>query len=542
MNRRIPNSIRSKISKKYIDWAEKLPRMVKQEDSIGALSDAPANANGSTQASPKFYSESIAYLQWVREEQRNEAEKTFKETRLPQGVEVELLFFRLIEIFHVEDFERLHTGIRRLFPRSNYDLLYEDFSSRFWETAGPLRLGGGMRLGVIAQNNTTWIGKARDRVMPELPQEVHYIDLTLHKVLPSVFVVTFDVHLTQVATDRILALHNSQYLPSISFLHLFPLRGDRTGYTGTTSEREMQQAIKSYLNHLYSRVEACIKPFLSGYFLQQPVDTIATLPVFEVYTLQGISEEAQIDNLWNGSARRWGDSFSFNFLSDVFSDNKVIFSSTERHRWPSDVPLYRPVYHTIVLRELFLHSIDTSLFGGDEKHAIKRHIQDMLTQLLPSLATFEFIRAAERNVSRLKQLALKRMKYRTRWETYIRINNDIQQEYMLLERVTTEFELWINLIQRMTQIGLELEAVGLVKTNPVSNLSNDLIKGIRFRTNHLKQQLEHVKTWFSNYITVRNMVVMYRIQWVILWLTIIVGIATIVGVVVSWENFLEFLQ
>jgi hypothetical protein len=80
MKLRIPDKIRSTLGRKYLDWAEVLPKSNK-----GA----------------------IALLQITRRHQKKRSKRAYERSRPPQGSELEYLGFRLIEMFHIEDSEQL---------------------------------------------------------------------------------------------------------------------------------------------------------------------------------------------------------------------------------------------------------------------------------------------------------------------------------------------------------------------------------------------------------------------------------------------------
>ncbi len=88
-------------------------------------------------------------LQHIREHQRSRSEDEFKRSRPPEGTKIEHLYFRLIEIFHIEEFDKLLEGLIRLFPGLQDDYRNKDFSSDFRNLAGTIAGGGMHRLGFI---------------------------------------------------------------------------------------------------------------------------------------------------------------------------------------------------------------------------------------------------------------------------------------------------------------------------------------------------------------------------------------------------------
>ena len=93
MRIRIPKKYQARLSKVYLDCAEMLPR---------------------------FGGGPISTLQLHREHQREDAEDTYQRTRLPEGIKVQYLFFRLFELFQIEDFEQLQK-LLGIFPPRDID-------------------------------------------------------------------------------------------------------------------------------------------------------------------------------------------------------------------------------------------------------------------------------------------------------------------------------------------------------------------------------------------------------------------------------------
>ena len=55
--------------------------------------------------------------------------------------------------------------------------------------------GGWSNIGTLCREKP-WLGILQARIVPELPEEVQRVDISVHKVLPSAVVVALDVHLS----------------------------------------------------------------------------------------------------------------------------------------------------------------------------------------------------------------------------------------------------------------------------------------------------------------------------------------------------------
>jgi hypothetical protein len=64
----------------------------------------------------------------------------------------------------------------------------------------------------------------------------------------------------------------------------------------------------------------------------------------------------------------------------------------------------------------------------------------------------------------------------------------------------------------------------------IVNLYNAQSRSIDYNLEQLDSQLQYVTTTFEKYLETRNMEVMHRLQHRVFWFTIIVTVATIIGV------------
>src|ERR1043166_2761757 len=106
--------LRTAVSKKYLDWAEKLPA---------------------------FKGGGINVLQVTRRFDRKEANDHGDRTKPPTGASIEFPYFRLIEIFTIEEFDSLRDGLLRLFPQLSDPLIGQDFASSFGQRADAIKGG-----------------------------------------------------------------------------------------------------------------------------------------------------------------------------------------------------------------------------------------------------------------------------------------------------------------------------------------------------------------------------------------------------------------
>ncbi|MEL6930790.1 MAG: hypothetical protein AAFO95_19485, partial [Cyanobacteria bacterium J06600_6] len=104
----VPDKIRLKLAKKYLDWAETLPQ---------------------------FQGGTIAWLQEIRKHQRERSEYSRNEYKIPENTSVEYSFFSLAELFFIEDVKQLKNNLLKLFPDLDSSTKDKKFSNEISDLA-----------------------------------------------------------------------------------------------------------------------------------------------------------------------------------------------------------------------------------------------------------------------------------------------------------------------------------------------------------------------------------------------------------------------
>ena len=198
MKFRVPEKVRITLGRKYLDWSENLP---------------------------KFGGGWIREFQDLRQHQRETSEEDYKRSRPPEGTAIEHLSFRLVEVFHLEEFDKLRDGLIRLLPELASEVSVKNFADEFERRADSMSGTSSQVLGYLVRDKKAlFLGFSPFRQIRELPPEIRSIKVELFKILPAVFAVTFDVHLTDEATARLVSLQDRRYLPTTRFERLIPWR------------------------------------------------------------------------------------------------------------------------------------------------------------------------------------------------------------------------------------------------------------------------------------------------------------------------------
>ena len=504
---KIPNKFRLALARKYLDCAEVLP---------------------------KFGGGPIAMLQSVRERQRKGAKRAYERSRPPQNTRIELLSFRLIEVFPVEEIDRLRGVILRYFPSLDDDLRHKLFSDDLRYQAENLFGTAWWNLGFLVRDFKGRFFGGQVCPMEKLPPEVDYIQVGLSKISPSLFVVTLDVHLENVATETLLRMQDAKYLPEIRFRRLLPVGIRGYAHSRVMADAVMRKTILSWLKELQGKVETSVKPFVSGYFTSQSEDKLARLPSIKVYAIKGIpKKDEQTLQTWIDSSRGWWSSLGFNFYGfDLYSDGNLIFTLDE-----DESPVSLSSYRMVVIWEAYLESINVKPHGDDEKAAALANLSDTLQSILPGIAILEFLRYPQRRIAALRNRVFSSIRNGRprafRLNRFIKLSDQILLESVSLGRIISEFK------QERRWLAHEMKGISELRQisrpgKETKDLGTLMLETIEYRTKLLEEHISFIKDWFSQYLTLRNMAATY-------WLAVIVLIATLVDIV-GVDNIRQFVE
>lgn len=482
---------------------------------------------------PQFRGGFIRIFQDISEHHIEEAKEAYECSRPPKEITLEFLYFRLIELFNLEDFDQLRQNIFRLFPDLRDDF-FDRFSAMedFTRLAESIQGTGYGRLGYVLRHKSRgWLGMNVYREMPTLPAEVDFIEVHYHKILPSIFLITLDVHLTDDATVNLMSVQDKQYQPAIRFRNLLPWRAPQGSFSVTDSETEMRKAVLGWLEELRGKVKHSFRPFLRGYFTKLETNAVVGLPTIEVYGLKGAPEEIVAFGEWARKSRDWLDSLGFNFFWEVYTDERMIFTAPEKF-----VTRQSSAYRLIVLWDRYVQSVGTDGHGGDEKRAVRYNTRYVLEPLGTLIALHEFLNSIERNVARLRRITFRSMNRIRFLGQYMRLNSVILRESILLDRIPMEFNQSKRLIEHKARAigGFKEVRPDFAKVEE-ETFSTNAIANLERKMQRLKEQVEHVKQTFSDFLTLQNMRYVYTLQWLVIGLSV-------VAILASWPNIKQFLK
>lgn len=481
---------------------------------------------------PQFRGGFVRSFQDIADHHKELAEETYKSSRPPEDVSLEFLYFRLTEVFNLEDFDQLQRGLFRLFPDLKNGFFDRFTAKEFTRQTESIHGTGYGKLGYVLRDKARrWFGMDVYREISTLPRDVDFIEVWYHKILPSVILITLDVYLTDDATRGLMSVQARRYEPVIRFRNLVPWLAPWRSYSVSDAESEMRSATLTWLDELRGKVEQSFRPFLTGYFTKQAAPhSVVRLPTVEVFALKGAPEEITAFGEWAAKSREWLDSLGFSFFWDVYTDERSIFVAPERHE-----TRHSSAYRLVVLSERYIQSVGTDMHGGDEKRAIKYSTRYALNAFGNLIALHELLNSIQRTVARLRIVTFGSL-HRTRGlDKFMRLNRIILRESILLDRIPMEFEQNKRSIKRATR---EIDGFRQVRPDfgkiEEETFPANVMARLEERMQRLKEQVEHIKQTFSDFLVLKNMRSLYILQWIVL-------ILSVVAILTNWPNIKQFL-
>lgn len=480
---------------------------------------------------PQFRGGFVRTLQDIADHHKRQADDTYKNTRPPKDVSLEFLYFRLTEVFNLEDFDQLQRGLFRLFPDLNDEFFHRFSAKEFANQTASLHGGGSGILGYVLRDKHKFgIGMDVYREISTLPLEVDFIEVWYHKILPSVILITLDVYLTEQATRNLMSQQDRRYEPAILFRSIKPWRAPWRSYSVSHSEDEMRKAILEWLDALRGKVEHSFRPYLTGYFTKQ-ANAVVRLPTIEVYGLKGAPEEIPAFGEWATNSRGWLNSLGFSFFFDVYTDERSIFTTPDRF-----LTRESSAYRLVVLWDRFIQSEGTDMHGGDERRSIKYNTRYTLDAFGNLIVLHELLNSIQKTVAVLRRVAFRSMDRTRGLQRFMSLNRIILRESILLDRIPMEFKHNERLIKYQAKAIESFREVrpGFAKVEE-ETFPGNVIASLEDRMQRLKEQVEHIKHTFSDFLMLKNMQSVYVLQWVVL-------ILSIIAILTNWPNIKQFLK
>ncbi len=468
---------------------------------------------------PPFSRGLIHQLQTAHEYDRKFSDEYYQQTRPPEGVLLSYDRCCLFEMFPIEEFDRLESGIRRLFPRGEIRDYFEDFS----ESADQTVAGAWSRVGTLVPRGTHAFPVAMPTEAIDLPEHVESVEIWAHRPLPSLFVLSFHASLTKEVTDTLLRVQSAHYMPEVRFWPMIPTN---IFYRSSNNPPEAVEyrTLLSYLKRIRSDLEGCLAPFLSGHFMRRS-GSGPRLPAIEMYTLSGMRPDADVLEEAKHSTRTWWTFFAMEFYAwNTFQREHLVFNlNTSLRSTKEDAP-----YKLLALKDYV---------PPDARYS---SLEDFLTAIIPILAVRDFLHTISTEVGKARRStyrALVRPRFFRGLRADIGVSRQLSRQGMLLERVKVELEDSKRALRHSRLSEFANRPEGPIQKK---NLFETLMERLAFCVKSAESHLQVMRDNFSEHLLVRNMALMYALQWAILGITVVAIVVSAASAAANWGQIKEF--
>jgi len=512
---------------------------------------------------PKLENQLTA-LRTVRENREQAVRQSFDESRFPNGVELTLLGFCLMEVFTIEDFRNIESTVN-FFPidslflsmfkaartigdvETDADMLRHQIPGGIIVRDKSLLDPGALR--ALLQPNQIGHSLMPSRVLPTLPEGVLCVQVFPVEVLPSLFMISIYVHLTEEARQQLLGLHNELYVPPFLVRGLSAQEIVRGTPTRVDSDFLRKQSLRNWKEDLRSGVEVALKPLLAGYFSHFAGHSQRKLPAVDIYSLRGgptipdLMEEWESFYDWTASTETlgWAGPLGMDF---VFGETYV--SNLAHFQWGNTIDgKKRSISQLVLWEEACKQKIEADsknpIVGGTHEvlsfpgaDPLMEYGAKVLGVMNRGIAIVRVLQGLQVSIDKLRLSAFSRVNKRLPLRLGFRLINQIARDGLLLERIAGEFP-----GERFWPLGLlDLTLFDVQRLRrggwPDENFTTRVEKEIAEKVDLLKKNSSQVQKWVAESLSLRN-------TKAVLWLTVVGLILAAVSVMSGWESLFKLV-
>jgi len=473
-------------------------------------------------------------LQNIRARQRKKATDDFKRYQIPEGTTCILVGFQLMEIFHIEDYEKLKKSFMALFPdsyrirRRDFDRFHGDISSYGgWQHHGHL----------VPANTKRFIPPDEIAIIEKLSPEIDDIRLSTHQITPSLIALTMEVRLSEDTKTKIPRLFKKKYLYPTKIgwyrrkLNYLPISGRGFLHSGAAIE------YRNWSEELQINVEKCVQEYFLGYFGSLVKEKIK-LPRVDLFVINEPvveGKEGEGDENSNHKLQDiWKWSLGLNVSSTyIDADDQSCWNFPDRFEknlWPSRI---------IISFANFVKNKDTNSYGSEENY-IWETVMDWLRTIALPFALLEYFDLERRRITRIREDVFRekniRMKLNPR--KLLALLERVESNYIVLERILMEFDL----VEKFINNTLTKHTKSFVaKYDEEWSLNQAFSFQLSRNRDVLAKYNDFLQTTINQIVNVVNLRATSRLAIVSLYVALISLIVAIVALNIDWSNFIDLL-
>lgn len=456
---------------------------------------------------PRFRKGTISSLQDIRDRQKRWSSKEFERRNSPKESNVELSQITLVLTFEHEDFNNVIKGLNRYFLKNEK---IQTFVKSLKESVDKLHASSWRNLGYIAREQGVYLPDvAADE---SLPLDVKNVSLSFHRILPSVACIIFEFQLNDSVSKALSDTQNQVYLGPVEFKKLWPLSSLHRGYTmGTGTDC----AIKS-INNIKDSVRTGIEAWVKKGFSWKP-QTMDAVSYIDVYKISGNPTGPDERRSWLREYSGWLNGYGIDANGFDTLEGEDFLVSRPR---PSN--------------QKYMVSDVVAKFDSNSESEFGDFLEYKVRAIAVSSTIFSVIDKYRNKIETLRGHGFKNLYKRKKLTRRNQYNiQELKRTIVIISRFEHEVKQsghWI--AHSISEVG---ELVNLFRKETV-NLGRNTIDNANYQLNQVKEAAAVIDSGLTNYLSVQSIYVMYKLQKWMFILSIVVTIATIIGVLSGWDN------
>lgn len=445
---------------------------------------------------PKFRSGIIKSLQNIRIKQKEYASENLTKRLKPENIELVLNKIVISYTFEFEDFKKIHKSIKSLGLDSKQLNKCMNFIK---DSESKLRSTNSYNIGYISNKDIFRIDKTI--YSKQIPNFVKLINVRYNRYFPSVAKLDFEFTLNDEITNNLKQIQNKEYVYDIEFHKIFPLNSLGLGHS-----YRYEKGAKDSINLYLSKYTKLLKKWISNKTRVKSKNIKISSTLF-IYSLN-------VEN--------------YKDIKSFINDNKNFLADYEYDA------LYSNVNENLILVENSYKKLDYKIFKINKSEKISNlgyYEIDFLTtyQSVNSVIDYYFNKIENFRVNIFNELFKKTNRLTNQSNKVI----ELKFAHTIFQRFSQEFsnDIW-NFNSKDSLIG-ECQKMLNEKTFNYELQQQENYKELITKLN---SNFDLLNIGIKDYLEVKNIYVMSKLQNKMFWLSIIVLFTSIVSILLNWDD------
>jgi hypothetical protein len=460
-------------------------------------------------ALPRFRAGFVSDLQETREFQRKAATDKLLLSKAPEGARIE--FNRMLVMMTVEheEFSLIVDGFSKAFV-DDASGLASRFVDNFQSSIDDLHSAGWHNVTTIVRDNSNYFPQLK--MDPSLPNHIDQVSIFCHRLLPSLACLVFELKLNSSFAQRLMEIHSREHLPPVTFTNFFPL--NRFHHSLSYNTDIVDDLISEEKNSLRLDFKRWVNRNFSGL-------SKISFSYIDVATIYGAPDDKELCSDWMVDNRHWLSTFGLRIVDLQTYEGEGFIISKFRSLNNFDFNVSCTVAKTA---------------GQPEYHG--GYIFDpCLNSILLSTVLSNFFKSLELALRKYRSAGFKKIFSKNLKK--IDHSSDILNLKRLLvkiSRLKQEFE------ESFAWIAKDIGAINPVRRfgrKKPDDYSGVLMNNLSSYVKSIEAAAKVVDDGMTSFLSVQSISAMYKLQRRIYFLTIVVTLATIVGVLANWRSLAE---